>query len=240
MVFFDSLCYKLAQKFAIVWTNLMLNKDRSWRDPMRFHAPQFACPFSPHCPTGALFPFFQFSSAVIVVSVLRRQKLLWERCSSHLFSKRLWIKCYLPLRRGRRFIHINLLQLRVRVAVLFNWFLDTRMKLANLTFFFPTYCEQLNASQEVVRTIWSQTCHERQRNREGEPSTLSTASFSEPPTLSITSLSVAFLNSIARMLIWLRLLRKHWIDKRTQPGLAEKTPTMRLLAFNGTFFPLKN
>ena len=43
---------------------------------MRFYAPQFACPFSPHCPTGALFPFFQFSSAVIVVSVLRRQKLL--------------------------------------------------------------------------------------------------------------------------------------------------------------------
>lgn len=83
-----------------------------------------------------------------------------------IFSKRLWIKCYLPLRRGRRFIHINLLQLWVRVAVLFNWFLDTRMKLANLTFFFPTYCEQLNASQEVVRTIWSQTCHERQRNRE--------------------------------------------------------------------------
>lgn len=82
------------------------------------------------------------------------------------FSKRLWIKCYLPLRRGRRFIHINLLQLRVRVAVLFNWFLDTRMKLANLTFFFPTYCEQLNASQEAVRTICSQTCHERQRNRE--------------------------------------------------------------------------
>ena len=82
------------------------------------------------------------------------------------FSKRLWIKCYLPLRRGRRFIHINLLQLRVRVAVLFNWFLDTRMKLANLAFFSPTYCEQLNASQEVVRTIWSQTCHERQRNRE--------------------------------------------------------------------------
>lgn len=82
------------------------------------------------------------------------------------FSKRLWIKCYLPLRRGRRFIHINLLQLRVRVAVLFNWFLDTRMKLANLTFFPPKYCEQLDASQEAVRTIWSQTCHERQRNRE--------------------------------------------------------------------------
>ena len=40
------------------------------------------------------------------------------------------------------------------------------MKLANLAFFFPTYCEQLNASQEAVRTIWSQTCHERQRNRE--------------------------------------------------------------------------
>lgn len=82
------------------------------------------------------------------------------------FSKRLWIKCYLPLRRGRRFIHINLLQLWVRVAVLFNWFLDTRMKLANLTFFSSTYCEQLNTSQEAVRTIWSQICHERQRNRE--------------------------------------------------------------------------
>lgn len=156
------------------------------------------------------------------------------------FSKRLWIKCYLPLRRGRRFIHINLLQLRVRVAVLFNWFLDTRMKLANLTFFSPTHCGQLNASQEVVRTIWSQTCHERQRNRERGTLYPLDCFLLGTPTLSTTSLSVAFLNSIARMLIWLRLLRKHWIDKRTQPGLAEKTPTMRLFACNGTFFPLKN